>query len=53
MAPADFEAVFAALRERQRKVTFLSFDYAGHGFIRPDDRRKVYAAVADFLAEHL
>jgi dipeptidyl aminopeptidase/acylaminoacyl peptidase len=49
----ESEQLVAALRERQRKVTFLSFDYAGHGFIRPDDRRKVYAAVADFLAEHL
>lgn len=42
-----------ALRERQRPVTFLSFDYAGHGFIRPDDKRRVYAAVAAFFSAHL
>ncbi len=26
------------LRLRQRKVRFETFDYAGHGFIRPDDK---------------
>jgi dipeptidyl aminopeptidase/acylaminoacyl peptidase len=49
----ESEQLVAALRERQRPVTYLTFDYAGHGFIRPDDRRIVYAAVADFLAAHL
>ncbi len=42
-----------ALRERQRQVTFLSFDYAGHGFIRPDDKRRIYAAVSTFFTTHL
>ena len=42
-----------ALRERQRPVTFLTFDYAGHGFVRPDDKRRIYAAVADFFAQHI
>ena len=30
-----------------------TFDYAGHGFIRPDDRRRIYAAVAEFFTAHL
>jgi dipeptidyl aminopeptidase/acylaminoacyl peptidase len=42
-----------ALQERQRKVAFETFDYAGHGFIRPDDRRRIYRAVAEFFATHL
>jgi dipeptidyl aminopeptidase/acylaminoacyl peptidase len=42
-----------ALGERQKKVSMLTFDYAGHGFIRPDDRARVYAAVVDFFTEHL
>jgi dipeptidyl aminopeptidase/acylaminoacyl peptidase len=43
----------AALAERQKKVDFLTFDYAGHGFIRPADRARIYAAVADFFTTHL
>jgi dipeptidyl aminopeptidase/acylaminoacyl peptidase len=43
----------AALRERQKPVTYLTFDCAGHGFIRPDDRRRIYAAVAEFFTTHL
>ena len=29
------------------------FDYAGHGFVRPDDRRRVFGAVAGFFARHV
>jgi dipeptidyl aminopeptidase/acylaminoacyl peptidase len=35
-----------ALELRQKKVTYERFTYAGHGFIRPDHRRRVNAAVA-------
>jgi dipeptidyl aminopeptidase/acylaminoacyl peptidase len=49
----ESEQFAAALAERQKPVTFLSFDYAGHGFIRPADRARVYAAVADFFTTHL
>jgi dipeptidyl aminopeptidase/acylaminoacyl peptidase len=49
----ESEQFAQALQERQKKVTYLTFDYAGHGFIRPDDRRRIYAAVADFFAAHL
>jgi dipeptidyl aminopeptidase/acylaminoacyl peptidase len=45
--------VVDALQKRQRPVQFEVFDYAGHGFIRPDDKARVYAAVQKFLAAHL
>ena len=49
----ESDQLFAALQERRMAVTYLTFDYAGHGFIRPDDRRRIYRAVADFFAAHL
>jgi dipeptidyl aminopeptidase/acylaminoacyl peptidase len=49
----ESEQFAAALAERQKPVTFLSFDYAGHGFIRPTDRSRVYRAVVDFFTTHL
>jgi dipeptidyl aminopeptidase/acylaminoacyl peptidase len=49
----ESEQYVTALQERQKPVTYLTFDYAGHGFIRPDDRRRVYRAVAEFFAAHL
>ena len=49
----ESEQFVAALRERQKPVTYLTFDYAGHGFVRPDDRRRIYAAVAEFFTAHL
>jgi dipeptidyl aminopeptidase/acylaminoacyl peptidase len=49
----ESEQFVTALRERQRKVAFETFDYAGHGFVRPDDRRRIYGAVAAFFREHL
>ena len=45
----ESEQIVAALEGRQHPVRFERFDYAGHGFIRPDDRRRSYAAVAEFL----
>jgi dipeptidyl aminopeptidase/acylaminoacyl peptidase len=50
---AESEQFVEALRERQKSVSYLTFDYAGHGFIRPHDRRRIYRAVADFFATHL
>ena len=49
----ESEQFVTALQERQKKVTYETFDYAGHGFIRPDDRRRIYRAVAEFFATHL
>jgi dipeptidyl aminopeptidase/acylaminoacyl peptidase len=49
----ESEQFVTALRERQKKVAYETFDYAGHGFIRPDDKRRIYTAVADFFTTHL
>jgi dipeptidyl aminopeptidase/acylaminoacyl peptidase len=49
----ESEQLVAALRERQQAVTYLTFDDAGHGFIRPDDKRRIYQAVAGFFSQHL
>jgi dipeptidyl aminopeptidase/acylaminoacyl peptidase len=49
----ESEQFVTALQERQKKVSYETFDYAGHGFIRPDDRRRIYRAVAEFFDAHL
>jgi len=49
----ESEQFATALAERQKPVTFLSFDYAGHGFVRPADRARIYRAVAEFFTTHL
>jgi dipeptidyl aminopeptidase/acylaminoacyl peptidase len=49
----ESDAMVAAMEERQKKVKYEKFEYAGHGFIRPDHRRRVYAAVAAYFHEHL
>ncbi len=49
----ESEQFVTALQERQKKVEYHTFDYAGHGFIRPDDKRRIYAAVAAFFTTHL
>jgi dipeptidyl aminopeptidase/acylaminoacyl peptidase len=43
----------AAMEERQKKVRYERFEYAGHGFIRPDHRNRVYLAVAEHFSEWL
>lgn len=50
---AESDAMVAAMEERQKKVAYEKFEYAGHGFIRPDHRRRVYATVAAFFHQHL
>jgi len=42
-----------ALEQRQKKVRYEKFTYAGHGFIRPDHRRRVYAALVEHFGEYL
>jgi dipeptidyl aminopeptidase/acylaminoacyl peptidase len=43
----------AAMEQHQKKVRYERFDYAGHGFIRPDHRRRVWQAVTEHFATHL
>lgn len=49
----ESEQMEAALTARGKSVRFERFEYAGHGFIRPDHRARVYAAIAGFFARHL
>jgi len=49
----ESEQFSEALALRQKKMAYERFTYAGHGFIRPDHRRRVYAAVAAHFHEHL
>jgi len=42
-----------ALELRQKPVRYERFSYAGHGFIRPEHRRRVYAAVAEHFFTYL
>ena len=49
----ESEQIVAALRGRGHHVEFETFDYAGHGFVRPDDKVRVYRAVAAFLDAHM
>ena len=50
---AESEAIVAALRERGKEVEYLLFEDEGHGFARPENRLKFYAAAEKFLARHL
>ena len=47
----ESEQLVAAMHGRD--VTYETFDYAGHGFVRSEDKVRVYKAVAAFLAKHL
>ena len=49
----ESEQITAALAGRGQPVEFETFTYAGHGFIRPEDRARAHALVADFLGRTL
>jgi len=50
---AESEQIVAALKEKGLKYQYLLFTDEGHGFARPENRLKFYAAAEKFLAEHL
>ena len=47
------DQIVKALRDRGKEVEYLLFDDEGHGFARPENRLKFYAAAEKFLAQHL
>jgi dipeptidyl aminopeptidase/acylaminoacyl peptidase len=49
----ESEQFVAAMEERQKQVRYERFTYAGHGFIRPDHRKRVYEAVAAHFGSYL
>ena len=49
----ESEHFVAAMDRHQKRVRYERFTYAGHGFIRPEHQRRVYAAVAEHFRQHL
>jgi dipeptidyl aminopeptidase/acylaminoacyl peptidase len=50
---AESEQFVAALRERGIDHEYLLFEDEGHGFAKPENRMRFYAATEAFLARHL
>lgn len=50
---AESDQIVAAMRKNQKPVEYLVFPDEGHGFARPENRLKFYAAAEQFLAQHL
>jgi dipeptidyl aminopeptidase/acylaminoacyl peptidase len=51
--PQESEQIVAALRRREVPVDYVTFPDEGHGFLKRDNRRLIYLAVAEFLTRHL
>lgn len=50
---AESEMIVAALKEKGIDHEYMLFPDEGHGFARPENRLKFYAAAEKFLAKHL
>ena len=50
---AESDQIVAAMRKNKLPVEYLVFPDEGHGFARPENRLKFYAATEQFLAKHL
>lgn len=50
---AESEQIVEALKEKGIDHEYLLFEDEGHGFARPENRLKFYAAAEKFLARHL
>jgi dipeptidyl aminopeptidase/acylaminoacyl peptidase len=50
---AESEQIVEALRKGGKPVEYLLFPDEGHGFARPENRLKFFAAAEAFLAKHL
>ncbi|MBI3564065.1 MAG: S9 family peptidase [Elusimicrobia bacterium] len=50
---AEAEQIVAALKAKGKPVEYMLFPDEGHGFAKPENRLKFYAAAEAFLAEHL
>ncbi len=50
---AESEQVVAALKEKGIDHQYMLFEDEGHGFAKPENRLKFYAAAEKFLAKHL
>ncbi|MDZ7260902.1 MAG: S9 family peptidase [candidate division KSB1 bacterium] len=50
---AESDQIVAAMRKNNKPVEYLVFPDEGHGFARPENRLKFYAAAEQFLATYL
>jgi dipeptidyl aminopeptidase/acylaminoacyl peptidase len=50
---AESDQIVAMARKNGKDVLYLVFPDEGHGFARPENRLKFYAATEAFLAQHL
>ncbi len=50
---AESEQIVAAMKERGIDYEYILFEDEGHGFAKPENRLKFYAAAERFLARHL
>jgi dipeptidyl aminopeptidase/acylaminoacyl peptidase len=50
---AESEQIVAAMKEKGIDYEYLLFEDEGHGFAKPENRLRFYAAAERFLARHL
>jgi len=50
---AESEQIVAALQEHDIDHDYMLFEDEGHGFVKPENRLRFYAAAERFLARHL
>jgi dipeptidyl aminopeptidase/acylaminoacyl peptidase len=50
---AESEQIVAVLQEKGIDHEYMLFPDEGHGFAKPENRLKFYAAAEQFLAKHL
>ena len=50
---AESEQIVAAMKEKGIDYEYMLFDDEGHGFAKPENRLRFYAAAEAFLAKHL
>ena len=53
MKQAESEQIVAAMRDAGIDHEYMLFPDEGHGFAKPENRLKFYAAAERFLARHL
>jgi len=50
---AESDQIVTAMKEKKIPVTYVLFPDEGHGFAKPENRLRFYAAAEKFLAEYL
>ncbi len=50
---AESDQIVAAMRANGQPVEYLVFEDEGHGFVRPENNLRFYAATEEFLAKYL